>query len=200
MKRQKEKIVLIILIILILCIFLFQNGKKFNNKFQDELIFFKMFFFKQKKDSENILKSENQGSQEHQQYRFQVSYKNIDFRNVYLSNTINKDTLIREKIAPGTKGAFEIVLESNKKTHYQIKFESKNKKPENLTFKIEGKDKKYQELEEMEQELKGEVKENKRIIIHWEWEYETNEILNVQDTKDGEMIKQYNFTIYAIGE
>lgn len=52
----------------------------------------------------------------------------------------------------------------------------------------------------MEQELKGEISKNKRIVIQWEWEYEKSEIGNLQDTKDGENIKQYNFTIYVIGE
>lgn len=199
MKKQKRKVILIIIAILVLCIFLFQNRKKFNNRFQDELIFFKLFSSKQE-NSENILKSENQVNQAYRQYIFDVSYKNMDFKNIYLANSLNKDTLIHERIAPGTKGAFEIILESKENTYYQIKFESKSKKPENLTFKIEGKDRKYYTLEEMEQELKGEVKGNKRIVIHWEWEYEANEIQNWQDTKDGETIKQYNFTIYAIGQ
>ncbi len=199
MKKQNRKVILIVVVILILCIFLFRNKKNFNNQFQDELIFFKLFSSKQE-NSENILKLESKTSQTHQQYRFHVSYHNIDFKNIYLSNSIHKDTLIHEKIAPGTKGTFEIILEASEKTHYQIKFESKNEKPENLTFKIEGKDRKYQKLEEMEEELQGEVKENKRIIINWEWEYETNEAQNWQDTKDGKRIKQYNFIIYAIGQ
>lgn len=65
---------------------------------------------------------------------------------------------------------------------------------------MDGKDRKYQTLEEMEEELKGEVKENKNIKIYWEWEYETNEMQNLQDTKDGEKIRQYNFMIYTIGQ
>ena len=84
--------------------------------------------------------------------------------------------------------------------NYQVKFESKNEKPENLYFQIDGKDRKYSKLEDMEVELKGEMKENKRIMIHWKWEYEKNEIQDLQDTKDGEKIKQYYFSIYAIGE
>lgn len=92
------------------------------------------------------------------------------------------------------------MLESKEKINYQIKFESKNEKPKNLKFKMDGKDRKYQTLEEMEEELKGEVKENKNIKIYWEWEYETNEMQNLQDTKDGEKIRQYNFMIYTIGQ
>lgn len=68
-----------------------------------------------------------------------------------------------------------------------------------MNFKIDGKDRKYQRLEEMEQELKGEMNKNKNIIIHWEWEYEKNVTQNLQDTQDGENIKKYNFVIYVIG-
>lgn len=99
MKKQKGKILLISIIILISCIFLFQSGKSQNNKFQDELIFFKVFSFGQKVP-ENTIQYKNQMNQSHQQYTFQVSYKNIDFKNIYLSDTTDKDTLIREKIAP----------------------------------------------------------------------------------------------------
>ena len=52
----------------------------------------------------------------------------------------------------------------------------------------------------MEKELQGEIKENKGFVINWEWEYETNEKQNWQDTKDGETIKQYNFIIYAMAK
>lgn len=62
------------------------------------------------------------------------------------------------------------------------------------------KDRKYQKLEDMEQELKGVVNKNKRIIIYWEWKYEEDKTQDLQDTKDGENIKQYNFTIYTIGQ
>lgn len=89
---------------------------------------------------------------------------------------------------------------SNEKINYQIKFESKNEKPKNLHFRMEGKDRKYKKLEDMEEELRGEVEKNKKIKIHWQWEYERNEIQDLEDTKDGEKIKQYNFMIYTIGQ
>ena len=81
-----------------------------------------------------------------------------------------------------------------------MKIESKNDKPKNLNFKIEGKDKKYNSLEEMENELQGQITKNKSIIIDWEWKYENNTNENMQDTKDGENLKKYNFTIYVTGK
>jgi hypothetical protein len=149
----------------------------------------------------NTLKSVNQTNQSiYPQYFFNVSYKNIDFKDIYISDTINKDTLINEKIAPGTNGTFEILLETDQEINYQIKFESENEKPENLIFRIDGQDRKYKNLEDMEDELKGKITKNKNIIIYWEWEYEKSEAQDLQDTKDGENIKKYNFTIYAIGQ
>lgn len=69
-----------------------------------------------------------------------------------------------------------------------------------MKFQIEGKDRKYTKLENMEQELRGKMNGNKRISIHWIWEYEKNSMEDLQDTEDGERIQKYNFTIYAIGE
>ena len=79
-------------------------------------------------------------------------------------------------------------------------FESKNEKPKNLNFNIEGKDKKYLNLEELSKELKGTIQNDKKFTIQWEWEYEKNESDNKQDTQDGINLKKYNFTICAMGE
>ncbi len=185
MKKQKIKIILAIIII-ILCMTLFQNIKKTKGGFQDELIFFKLFSSVQKTN--------------HHQYNFKLEDKKIESKNVKLTDTIDKETLIEEKIAPGTKGNFEILLETNEKIYYQINFESKTDKPQNLKFQIKGKDKKYEKLEDMQSQLQGEISENKRIIINWEWKYEENEIKDKQDTKDGQTIGKYYFTIYTIGK
>lgn len=191
---MRKRTIFIILLIIIILIFLLQNNKKQNNETQDDLIFFKLFGTGQQ-NTENTTEKREQAV-----YNFNVSYKNIDFKNINLSDTINKNTLIREKIAPGTKGSFEIFLETNEKINYEIKFESKNEKPKNLNFQIKGKDREYETLEDMENDLMGEISENKRIIINWKWDYELNNTQDLQDTKDGENIKNYQFTIYAIGK
>lgn len=202
MKKRKRKTFLLVILIIIIVIFLFLNKKYPNNKFQEELIFFK-WFSSGRGEKENTLLSKNQRNQDnepHPSYCFEVSYKNIDFKDIYLANTINQKTQVREKIAPGTEGTFEIVLQTNQKINYQIKFKSQNEKPQNLNFQIEGKDRKYAKLEDMEEELKGEMTNHKRIIIHWRWQYEASKIEDIQDTKDAQKIKQYNFTICARGE
>ena len=199
MSKRKRKTFLLVILIIIIVIFLFLSKKYPNNKFQDELIFFKLFSLGEG-ENKNTLVSNNQNNQSYQSYSFHVSYKNIDFKNIYLVDTIKQNTQVREKIAPGTEGTFEIVLQTNQKINYRIEFKSQNDKPQNLNFQIEGKDRKYAKLEDMEKELKGEMTKNKKIIIHWRWEYEKNKAEDRQDTKDGQKIKQYNFTIFVIGE
>lgn len=199
MRKQKRKIFLLVILIIIIVIFLFLSRKDPNNKFQDELIFFKLFSARQG-ENENTLQSKNQKKSSYQPYIFQVSYHNIDFKNIYLADTINDNTRVREKIAPGTEGTFEIILQANQNINYQITFKSQNDKPKNLNFEIEGKDRKYTRLEDMEPDLKGEMTGNKKITIHWRWEYEINQTEDLQDTQDGQKIKQYNFTISAIGQ
>lgn len=180
MEKQKRKIILVIIII-ILCIFFFKTRKKQADEFQDELIFFKLF-------------SSEQKNKENTEYK----HKNIDVKDIKLTDTINKETLVHDKIAPGAKGNFEIVVETNEKVYYQIQFESKSEKPKNLKFQIDGKERKYEKLEDIQQELQGEISENKRIVINWEWKYEENETEDKQDTKDGQTIGEYCFTIYCI--
>lgn len=196
MKKQKRNIILCIILILISIFFLFQIKKQQNNKFQDELIFFKLFSPKQKKEN----KTSQLRNQLNETYEFRVSYQNIDFKKINLMDTVNPKTLIQKKIAPGTEGEFEILLHSNKKMNYRIKFKSKNQKPKNLKFKMKGKDREYNQLEEMEEDLTGVIEGNKKLIIQWKWNYEKDETQDLQDTKDGETIKEYNFTIYTIAE
>lgn len=100
MKRQK--IIMIGIIILVLCIFLFQMKKNPNKQFKEELIFFKLFSFAQKRERDTN-NTKNQETIKIQKYIFNVSYKNIDFKKISLSDTINKETLVRNKIAPRNK-------------------------------------------------------------------------------------------------
>lgn len=103
MKKRKRKIYVIVIVVLILCIFLFRNNKNLKNKFQDELIFFQLFSLAQAENNP-ITQSKKEGNESCQTYRFRVDYNNFDFKNIYLSESIEKDTLIREKIAPRNQG------------------------------------------------------------------------------------------------
>lgn len=127
---------------------------------------------------------------------------NTDFKDVDLSETINEKTLINEKIAPGVSGKFNIVLRTNQNTIYEVKFKSKTQKPQNLKFEIENTNIKANNLEELENYLKGRINkgEEKTISIKWSWEYENSIKNNIQDTKDAMKIESYKFEIFATGE
>lgn len=201
-KRNKKiiSLIIVILIVIILIFCILQN----SNFFQDNLIFFKIL------NSSNI----NENSQnDHIFYNniaeykeqnnplfFYVTYNETKFKSINLLDTIDKKTLVKEKIAPGTKGHFEIVLISNRDINYKIIFENLNEKPQNLVFSIKGSDREYNNLNELQQELIGNLEKNKvkRIDVNWRWKYENNLADNLQDTKDGINLDMYKFNIYTV--
>lgn len=220
MKKRKNK-VLAILTIIILCMFIFINIQSFKD-FQKDILFLKFLNdssnFKDiseenidylyvkniglniKNSSENIgiVKNESQENQ----YVFEIEYKNMNFQNIDLIDTLKSETLVNEKIAPGIKGNFDIIIYSNHNAHYYVDFTSKNDKPYNLKFNIIGTNIKVNSLEELSTYLQGNIeKEGKRIIkIGWEWQYENGDIGNIQDTNDAKTITEYSFDINAKGE
>ena len=40
----------------------------------------------------------------------------------------------------------------------------------------------------------------KVVKINWSWDYENNQVENIQDTKDAKNIANYNFNINVVGE
>ena len=204
MKNKKnKKIISLIIVILIVIILIFCILQK-SKFFQDNLIFFKIL------NSSNI--SEN-SQNDHIFYNniaeykeqnnplfFYVTYNETKFKSINLMDTIDKKTLVKEKIAPGTKGHFEIVLISNRDINYKIIFENLNEKPQNLVFSIKGSDREYNNLNELQQELIGNLEKNKvkRIDVNWRWKYENNLADNLQDTKDGINLDMYKFNIYTV--
>lgn len=199
MKNNKIKIILIMLVLLILIIIFFQknNFKKQNN---DDFLFLKLFSNSQKNSNKKDI-------EESKIYKFNVKYKNVDLKSINLEDTIDKETLIYEKIAPGTSGKFQIELSSNKKIKYQINLKNETPKPQNLYFKIIIKNQDLIEtnsLEELEKNLQGIIYKNEKIIINFEWYWkfqDTNrlEITDIQDTNDSKNIKQYKFNIQVNG-
>lgn len=215
---KKVRVVIIVFIIssvmmFIISIFFYKDDVSSN--FQDYLIFFKLFNngqLEQKK--ENVKNAQDLSSQKDEfvplDYYFMVDYEKINFRNINLLDTVNSKTLIKKKIAPGTSGSFNIILNSNQRTRYQIKVKSESEKPLNLKFYINGGKKEYSTLEELQDELVGILEKNiKKVIeIKWEWKYESTiagnseelRLQDLQDTIDGMKIQKYKFNIYVVGK
>lgn len=197
-KLKIIKLSIILLISITIIIILNSNIKLFQS---DDYIFLKIF---QKINNENKIDYNKKESKEN--YIFKVDLKNIDIKQIDLMKTVDKNTCLNKKIAPGTSGNFNILLETNKDSKYKIYFQSVNEKPQNLYFKAikDGKEiAKTQTLEELSEKLDGNIakKEKIKINIQWYWNFENNKAnSDIQDTEDSKKIKRYQFNLYALGE
>lgn len=132
----------------------------------------------------------------------------MDFKSIDLANTIDRETLVYEKIAPGTSGNFNILLDSNQNLNYKIEFNSINEKPKNLNFRALKNEQIIGEantLEKLSEKLTGYIKKNEKIniTINWYWDFENQknqQNTDIQDTKDSENIKRYQFNVCVLGE
>ncbi len=216
MKVNKKKIfkILISFILLIIFInFLIHMGFK-NNKKQDDFLFLKLFsdayFSKGTASNEGMLISTNENSkiQNEKVYKFRIDYKNLQFKSINLSETIDRNTMVNEKIAPGTSGNFDILIESNQDLKYKVEFNSLNQKPKNLKFKAYKNEKFIGEentLEKLSNIMQGDINKNEKInfTVNWYWNFENQNDLNntdLQDTKDSKNLSTYQFDILAVGE
>ena len=98
MKHIKKHILTIVLISIILALII--NIKE-NKNIADDILFLKSI---QKKEEEKNQKKQNkirENQEKNMEYKFNVSWKNTNYNQVNLTDTIKKQTLINKKIAPG---------------------------------------------------------------------------------------------------
>ena len=198
--KDKIKILKLFIIVILVIIVIVVFNSKINLFQSDDYIFLKIFqkTTNQPQDTYNTKKEEN--------YVFKVSFKSIDIKQIDLIKTVNKNTYVNEKIAPGTSGSFNILLEANKNSKYKINFISVNEKPQNLHFKAlkdEEEIVRADTLENLSEKLEGNInkKESIKIEIQWYWDFENNKTnSDIQDTEDSKKIKRYQFNLYALGE
>ena len=133
-------------------------------------------------------------------WSFKVNGEKAQIQTINLASTCNEETLLDNKIAPGTNGSFNIIVdgsESDVGIDYKIKFLNETNKPSNLKFKYQ--DTEFDSISELE--------ENKirTLKIEWEWKYETGnsqeEIINNDkiDTENAKAISQYKFNVIVSG-
>lgn len=134
---------------------------------------------------------------------------NDTIENLKLAKTCDEKTLINGKIAPGTSGSFDLIVNTNDAEtgiNYQINFEntSEQELPQNLVFTLDGQPWRYSDG------IAGTINANdetKSVIhtINWSWDYETydddgNTLEGDQaDTIDGINSFDYSLNITAIG-
>lgn len=208
-KIVKMLILILILSILFIKIFFLKDLSTIQKS--DDFLFLKLLskgnYSDYKNNNIDYRISQNNKSYE-KVYKFKINYKNMYFKSIDLSKTIDKETLIYEKIAPGTSGNFNILLDSNQNLKYRIEFESINEKPKNLNFIALNNGKLLGEadtLERLSDKLTGYINKNENIniTIKWYWNFENEqdkENIDIQDTKDSKNIQTYKFNVYTVGE
>ena len=187
---KKNKKILFVILILLAIILSFIGGKTFS-KYMSQV--------------------QGSGTAEIANWVFKVNGTEDLVQSVDLLSTYNNETLIDNKVAPGTSGSFDIIIDatgSEVGVDYKVKFLNETEKPQNLVFIYN--DNEYATIQELQEDLSGTINANednktRTITINWEWQYETgeneneinqNDIIDTQNAKDFE---NYTFDINVIG-
>lgn len=144
-------------------------------------------------------------------WSFKVNGQTEEVQAIQLGSTCHNETLAGNKIAPGTSGGFNIIVDgtgSDVGINYNIKFLNESSKPANLKFIYD--DQEYSSITELENNLSGTINANdenkmKTLTIHWQWKYETgsteSEIADNDkiDTQNAQDIANYTFDVLVSG-
>ena len=187
---SKKKTALLVICLLLAIILSFMIGKTF---------------------SKYISEVKGTGTAEIANWVFKVNGKEDVIQNVNLLSTYDNETLINNKVAPGTSGSFNIIVDatgSDVGIDYAIQFLNESEKPQNLIFTYD--DKQYTTIQDLEEDLSGTINANdenksRTITINWEWQYQTGEDENeinqndIIDTNNAKQLENYTFDIYVTG-
>lgn len=144
-------------------------------------------------------------------WSFKVNDQKEHIQEIKLASTYNNETLVNNKIAPGTSGNFNIIVDatgSEVGIKYNIVFSDEANKPTNLKFIYE--DQEYNSIQDLENNLSGVINANeenktKTLNIGWKWDYETGQeeeeiaANDLIDTKDAEKLQNYTFKVSVTG-
>lgn len=151
------------------------------------------------------------GTAEVANWSFKVNGKDSGVQTISLASTINNETLVNNKIAPGTSGGFDIKIDgagSDVGIQYDIDFANETTKPTNLVYHYNGKT--YTTISQIKDDANGVINANdqekqRNIHIDWEWPYETGTEANVVasndavDTANAKAIQNYSFDVVVTG-
>lgn len=161
--------------------------------------------------SKYINKVVGDGETQIAKWYFSVNGDTEEMATIKLADTYHSNTLVGGKIAPGTSGSFDLVIDTSSSevgVKYQVKFENETNKPANLKFKYQ--DQILDEIKDYEQYFTDVINaddENKTrtLTVEWQWLYETeneNTTINENDeidTKDGLNALDYKFDLLITG-
>lgn len=154
---------------------------------------------------------EGMGAAEIANWSFKANENTEKLQTISLKSTVDNTKVTSNKLAPGTKGKFEIKLDATKSevgVNYIIRFENESIKPTNLKFSYNGKT--YNSLTDLGTAINGIINANdenktKTIQVEWNWAYQTGttaeEITanDLIDTQDSRTIENYNFDVIVTG-
>lgn len=127
---------------------------------------------------------------------------------INLNDTIKRNTVSVNRIAPGSSGNFEIVIDTTgceTEVDYQVLISNEINKPVNLLYSIDGNSKRYASLQELlNDNVNGTIKvtdpKTRTFTIKWAWDYSTsaeNDIIDTKYATSGNL--DYTFDINIIG-
>lgn len=142
---------------------------------------------------------------------FKVNGQKEEVQTISLGSTYDSSTLVNGKIAPGTEGIFQIIVDatgSDVGIDYKIKFSDETTKPANLKFYYQ--EVEYNSILELGEALSGTINaddenKSKTFDIKWKWNYETGsnptEIASNDkiDTQNAQEITNYEFDVIVSG-
>ena len=141
---------------------------------------------------------------------FVVNESTEEFATIKLADTYDQSTLINGKIAPGTSGSFDLVIDASESevgVEYVVDFKNETNKPTNLKFKYE--DKTFNNIEEYEQYFTDiinadDTNKTRTLTVDWEWAYETGTATEIAqndkiDTQEGINAFDYTFDVVVTG-
>ena len=138
-------------------------------------------------------------------WSFEIVKDGQEIKNIQLINSVDKDTLVNGKIAPGTSGQFAIDIDgtgSEVDMDYVVEFMNEQNKPANITFSYGTiKTSSLSEIDIIEGHIAHDEPQSRRILIYWTWEYETGKLAeeiaanDILDTQDGSTLDEYTFDV-----
>lgn len=161
--------------------------------------------------SKYVTEVKGEGVAEIATWSFKVNGQTEQVQEIKLASTYDNETLVGNKIAPGTTGSFKILVDatgSDVGIDYKIEFSDESTKPTNLKFVYDGTE--YDSILELGNTLSGRINaddanKEKTFEIEWKWDYETGttdvEKANNDklDTTEAQSMANYTFDVTVSG-
>ena len=186
---KKKKIVILFAIIAALCI-LFIGGQTFSKYFTEV---------------------RGTGTATVAKWDFKVNGSSEEVQHINLISTTDIDSVRNNKIAPGTDGKFEIILDAtgvDVGVKYKVQFLNEQNIPPNMVFRYDNKT--YNSLTELGKAIEGNIyasegEKTRTILILWDWLFQagdTEEEIKQNDKIYTEYAKSnvdYSFDVLVTG-